>query len=118
MNESNNPLPDEVDFVTVATVDEIPEGAGKAFEVGDKMVAVFKIDGQIHAIDDQCPHMGASLASGFIEGCEVACPWHAWRFDVRDGTWCDNRRIKIDSFQTRIVDNQVQIAKSPKSPDN
>jgi nitrite reductase (NADH) small subunit/3-phenylpropionate/trans-cinnamate dioxygenase ferredoxin subunit len=42
--------------------------------------------------------MGASLASGYLEHCTVACPWHAWRFDIRDGSWCDNPRVKIDSY--------------------
>ncbi|MFO0455912.1 MAG: Rieske (2Fe-2S) protein [Planctomycetota bacterium] len=33
-----------------------------------------------------------------MENCTVACPWHAWRFDIRDGSWCDNPRVTIDSY--------------------
>lgn len=107
----------EQDFVTVARVGEIPEGEGRAFPVGDRMVAVFFVDGRYHAIDDCCPHMGASLAEGFVEQGVVACPWHAWRFSVLDGTWCDNRRIKIDSFEVRVVDDQIQVRRSPRADD-
>lgn len=100
-------------FITVAKVGDIEEGKGKAFEVGERVIAVFN-DGEKHfAIDDMCPHMGASLATGFLENSCVTCPWHAWRFDIRDGAWCDNRRIKTDSFEVRIVDDEIQVAEEP-----
>ncbi len=104
-------------FQTVARVGEIPEGEGRAFEVGDRMIAVFNDAGVLRAMDDMCPHMGASLATGFLEDSIVACPWHAWRFDTRDGTWCDNRRLKIDVFEIRIVDNEIQV-EVPEQPTN
>ena len=102
------------DFVTVARVGEIEEGQAKAFEVGDHVVAVFLHDGKYYAIDDMCPHMGASLATGHfdVQQMNVACPWHGWRFDVRDGTWCDNRRIKTDVFAVRIVDGDIQLSRN------
>ena len=103
-----------LEFVTVARVGEIAEGQAKAFEVGDQVVAVFLHGGKYYAIDDMCPHMGASLATGHfdVEQMNVACPWHGWRFDVRDGTWCDNRRIKTDVFAVRLVDDEIQISKN------
>ena len=102
------------DFVTVAKVGDIPEGQGKAFPVGDQMVAVFNDGGQYRAIDDMCPHMGASLASGHYENCVVTCPWHGWSFDTRDGAWCDNRKIKIDAFEVQVVGNEIQVARKPQ----
>ena len=96
-------------FKTVAQIGDIPAGEGRAFDIGDRTVAVFNDNGSYRAIDDMCPHMGASLATGFLDNSIVACPWHGWRFDTRDGTWCDNRRIKIDAFAVRVVDNEIQI---------
>ena len=97
------------DFVTVAKVGAIQEGRGESFAVGDRLVAVFLTDGKYFAIDDLCPHMGASLGAGEVHGGAVACPWHAWRFRVSDGTWCDNPRIKIDSFVVRVVGDDIQV---------
>ena len=75
------------------------------------MVAVFlETDGTYLAIDDLCPHMGASLASGHFSEGIVTCPWHAWSFDARDGAWCDNRRLKIDTFEVRIQNDEIQLA--------
>lgn len=103
-----------VEFVTVGRTSEVPPGEGRAFEVNERSIAVFHIDDQFYAIEDQCPHMGAALSTGFVENCVVACPWHAWRFDVRDGAWCDNPRVKIDAFETRVVGDELQIATTPK----
>lgn len=99
------------DFETVAAVGEIPEGQGRAFTVNGRRVAVFCRDGRYFAINDACPHMGASLAEGHLEGTAVICPWHAWSFCVTDGVWLDNPRSKVrtDSYQVRIADGQVQV---------
>ncbi len=116
-SESTEDSNGEPKFVTVGKIDDVPEGEGRAFEVNERSIAVFKIDDQFYAIEDQCPHMGAALSTGFVENCEVSCPWHAWRFDVRDGAWCDNRRVKIDAFETRVDGDDLQIAIVPKSKD-
>ena len=98
-------------FQTVARVGSIPEGTGRAFSVNGRMIAVFLRDGQYFAIDDCCPHMGASLASGHFDGTEVVCPWHAWRFCVRDGLWLDNPKSKIraETFAARIQGDEIQV---------
>jgi len=103
-------LPIMAEFITVAKVGAIPVGSGAAFPVGEKLVAVFNLgDGEYQAINDLCPHMGASLADGCVENGIVTCPWHAWRFRVCDGTWCDNPRIKTDAFEVRVVGEEIQV---------
>ncbi len=101
------------EFTTVAKVGDIPNNEGRALEVDDQLVAVFNHDGEYLAIDDMCPHMGASLATGFFNplDCTVTCPWHGWRFDTRDGTWCDNRKLKIDVYQVQIDGDEIQVAR-------
>ena len=102
--------PTELDFITVAKVGAIPEGEGQSFQVGERLVAVFLRDGQYFAIDDLCPHMGASLGAGYLdEEGVVTCPWHAWRFCVRDGKWADNKRLSVDTFDVRVSDNEIQV---------
>jgi nitrite reductase (NADH) small subunit/3-phenylpropionate/trans-cinnamate dioxygenase ferredoxin subunit len=105
-----------VEFRTVARVGEIPEGEGRAFEVSGRMVAVFLVEGKYTAIYDTCPHMGASLASGYVENGGVMCPWHAWRFCVTEGTWLDNPKssLRQQVFETRIAGDEIQV----KIPDS
>ena len=97
------------EFTTVAKVSDIPPGEGKAVEFNDQLVAVFNQNGTYYAIDDMCPHMGASLAAGHFEDGIVTCPWHAWSFRVTDGAWCDNPRVKTDVFQVRVVEDEIQL---------
>jgi len=97
------------DYRTVAKVGDIAEGHGRAFEVAGRTIAVFHEGGKYYAIDDCCPHMGASLAEGSLEDGVVVCPDHAWRFSIHDGTWCDYRRQKIDCFDVRVAGDEIQV---------
>ena len=101
-------------FQTVARVSEIPPGQCRAFSMGKYQVAVFNVDGEFRAIDDMCPHQGASLSAGHCDGGIVTCPLHAWRFDTADGTWLDSPRLKIDVFPVRIVGDEIQIGPPEK----
>jgi nitrite reductase (NADH) small subunit/3-phenylpropionate/trans-cinnamate dioxygenase ferredoxin subunit len=103
--------PDMPEYHTVAKVGSIPEGEGRAFAVAGRMIAVFLRNGEYLAINDLCPHMGASLAEGYLEGECVTCPWHAWRFSIRDGLWLDNPRAKLcaDTFRVRVVEDDIQV---------
>jgi nitrite reductase (NADH) small subunit/3-phenylpropionate/trans-cinnamate dioxygenase ferredoxin subunit len=105
----------DADFVTVAKVGTIPAGEGRSFQIGDRLVAVFLHNGEYLAIDDLCPHMGASLGAGYMdEEGVVTCPWHAWRFCARDGKWADNPRLSVDTFEVRIVGDEIQVRLRPR----
>lgn len=104
------------EFQTVAKVGDIPEGQGRSFPVNGTMVAIFLSEGNYYAINDFCPHMGASLADGHVEDHAVMCPWHAWRFSIRDGTWLDNSKSGIRSacYSVRLEGDDIQVAVPPK----
>jgi nitrite reductase (NADH) small subunit len=99
------------EFQTVAKVGQIPEGEGRAFNVSGRMIAVFLQRGEYFAINDTCPHMGASLAEGYVEGDAVICPWHAWRFCIRDGLWLDNPKSKLcnETYPVRVEGESIQV---------
>lgn len=105
------------EFISVAKVGDIPPGEGRSYPVNGVMVAIFHIDGEYTAINDTCPHMGASLAAGYVENGGVICPWHAWRFCVREGTWLDNprARLKSDCYEVRVVGDDIQVRVPPTS---
>ena len=72
-------------FVTVARTDELTPGQGKLVEVKQKRIALFNVSGRYYAIDDRCPHRGAPLSEGELEGAAVVCPWHGAIFDLATG---------------------------------
>ena len=104
------------DFVTDAKVGSIPEGQGATHVVNGRLVAVFCVQGEYFAIDDTCPHMGASLGAGEVHDGVVTCPWHAWRFSVCDGTWRDNPKLKIDRFEVRVEGDEIQVCVPERIP--
>jgi nitrite reductase (NADH) small subunit len=67
-------------------VDDIPVGEGRAYAVGDEMVAVFRLrDGSIRAVSAVCPHRGGPLADGQIDHKVLICPLHLNTFDLETG---------------------------------
>jgi nitrite reductase (NADH) small subunit len=95
--------------VRLASVEEIRPGEGRAVEVQGHTVAVFNVDGRFYAIDNTCPHRGGPLADGELDGTAVACPWHAWRWDVTTGANVNNPAVTIACFPV-TVENGVIFA--------
>ncbi|HEY7329097.1 MAG TPA: non-heme iron oxygenase ferredoxin subunit [Gemmataceae bacterium] len=97
-------------FVKVSTVSEIPPGKAKQAKVGGKTLALFNVDGNFYAIDDTCPHRGASLAEGEIEGQHVVCPLHAAVFDVTSGAHLTPpARSDVACYKVQVVGDEVQV---------
>jgi nitrite reductase (NADH) small subunit len=95
--------------VTIGKVADIPPGGVAVVTIGKKDVAIFNVNGEFFAIDDTCPHMGASLSGGAVEDGCVTCPWHAWRFRLNDGAWADSPRVKIGSYPVHCIGDEIQL---------
>lgn len=72
-------------FLEVAGVSDLPEGTMKKFTAGDREILLAKTGGRVYAADALCPHLGADLSEGSLEGTILTCPFHNSRFDLRDG---------------------------------
>lgn len=99
------------DFIKVATVDEIPVGESKIVEVEEVSIALFNLDGEIYAIEDVCTHDGGPLGEGtIVNGCEVICPRHGARFDIRTGKALSFPAFEpTNSYAVRVEGNNVFI---------
>lgn len=95
----------------VANASEIPAGGAKIVTVGDRRVAIFKVkEGELYAVDNTCPHQGAPLGEGYLDGCVVTCPWHAWEFDVRTGACRTVPQDRIKSYKLKLSGDDVFLA--------
>ena len=66
----------------VAGVDDVPAAAPLAAQVLEQPVVLWRdADGAIHAFADRCPHRGARLSLGRVEGGRLECPYHGWQFE-------------------------------------
>ena len=74
------------DFAKVASLTELPVGGRKLVEIDGVRIAIFNLDGELHAIEDVCTHDGGPLVEGEVmNACQVQCPRHGARFDIRTG---------------------------------
>src|SRR5271170_8011150 len=73
-------------WVVYGTVDDIPKGGARSVRTMIGEIGLFRtIDDRVFALDNFCPHKGARLSEGAIEGEFVVCPMHGWRFALADG---------------------------------
>ncbi len=62
-----------------------PPGERRYLFLGERRVVLFNLGGELHAIDDSCPHQGASLFTGKLDGTRLRCPAHGLCFDLASG---------------------------------
>ena len=74
-----------MEFTLVARDDEVVEGRALRRVVDGVPVALFRVDGQVHCIDDTCSHAYASLSEGKVSGRVVTCPLHGGQVDIPTG---------------------------------
>lgn len=69
----------------VSRVDAIPPGGRIHFELGEESVILFNLGGEYYCIADLCTHDGGPLEDGELIDCQIECPRHGARFDIRTG---------------------------------
>jgi nitrite reductase/ring-hydroxylating ferredoxin subunit len=96
-------------FVRIASKADVPAGAGRAFEVDGKQVALFNCGGMFYAIENECKHQGGPLGEGDLDGTIVTCPWHAWTYDVTSGASPDDPDCRVGCYPVRIEGDDVLV---------
>jgi nitrite reductase (NADH) small subunit len=95
-------------WVRIGTVSEMPvEGRTKAFETQGTTVCIARVQGQLAALQDECPHQGAPLSEGSIEDGRVVCLWHGWSFDPKTGAELCNPLGAATVYPLRVDGDDV-----------
>lgn len=96
-------------WIRIASVEQCPPGNACEFVVADRIVALFNVDGEFHALDGVCPHQGGPLGKGKLVGCIVTCPWHGWQFDVRTGQHQTSASLLHPRFPVKVEGESVLV---------
>lgn len=94
----------------MARVEDVPPGRVALVQAGERWYALANVDGTLHALDNNCPHMGGPLARGALNGAELTCPWHGWRWDVPSGRnrW-PGSDWRVPRVPVRVVGDDIQL---------
>jgi 3-phenylpropionate/trans-cinnamate dioxygenase ferredoxin component len=72
-------------MIRVCPLSALPPGEALRVDAEPPIAVFHTEEGEIFAVDDTCTHQDASLADGWLEGCEIECPLHASKFNLRTG---------------------------------
>ena|SRR5687768_7985650 len=96
-------------WTRVASILDCPPGTSREFVVGERIIALYNVEGTFYALDGVCPHQGGPLGKGALNGCVVTCPWHGWQFDVSTGRHRLNANFIQPRFEVRLEDDNVLV---------
>lgn len=102
------PEPGAAVEVPVCLLADLPPGTARRVKVGKNDIAVVRVGDEVYALSNVCRHAFAPLAEGFVDGHIIACPWHGWRYDVRDGT-TDHPNADVRTFPVTVRDGEVLV---------
>ena len=98
-------------WTRVCARDEMAPGEFRVVEAEGTMIAVFNIDGQHYAIEDVCTHDSGPLVEGtIVNGCQVQCPRHGARFDIRTGAALSFPAFEpTNTYAVQLRDGEIWI---------
>ncbi len=103
--------------IRAGSIEEIKDVGCKVVTGGGHAIAVIHHDGQVHAVDNRCPHMGFPLDRGSVSGGILTCHWHHARFDLASGGTFNPFADDVRSFPVTVVDGDVWVDPRPAERD-
>jgi nitrite reductase/ring-hydroxylating ferredoxin subunit len=73
----------------VCSSEDLPNNSMKVISIQGSNILVCRSNNQLFALDNSCPHRGASLSKGEIKGTKIRCYMHHFEFDLISGKLLD-----------------------------
>ena len=94
----------------VGVVSDFPENQAVAIEVDGLPIVICNFEGRFYALENRCSHDDAELGSGDVDGCQIVCPRHGAKFDIRDGTVTEPPAVfPIDTYEVIVRGKSVYV---------
>ena len=101
---------EEIEFHVVAQSGDVNEDEPVAVTVGRVDIGLYKLDGEIYALDDICPHAYACLSDGYIDEGQIECPLHGAGFDIKTGkALTAPASIDLRVYPVKIDGDQISV---------
>ena len=102
----------DAEQISLGPSGDIATGISQVFTVEGREIGVFRREGSWFAIDNHCPHKGASLAAGQCGEATVTCPWHHWQFDLRTGDAIGRPGVRVATHEIEERDGELWVTMS------
>lgn len=96
-------------YETLGHTMEVPSGENKVFQIGNREIVVFAVNGQYFAMKNSCPHHGVALSGGILENGTVRCPGHGFCFDVKTGQCEKDPSLRASIMDLKIEDGKLLV---------
>jgi 3-phenylpropionate/trans-cinnamate dioxygenase ferredoxin subunit len=73
------------EFQHAIAVNELADPGTMMIEIDERLVVLVHVEDEFFCIDDVCTHDNGPLSEGELQGCQLICPRHGAKFDVRTG---------------------------------
>ena len=105
-------------LLDAGSLDEIKLKGRAVVSNGPVPIVVFYSEGDLHAVDNRCPHMGFPLHRGTVEDGILTCHWHHARFDLKSGCTFDLFADDATVYPVEVKDGRVYIdvSATPRDP--
>ncbi|MBV8925960.1 MAG: non-heme iron oxygenase ferredoxin subunit [Bradyrhizobium sp.] len=95
---------------TAAALSEVKEGEPLGVEIAGRSVALYRVADEYYATGNICTHAEALLSDGMLDGCEIECPLHMGRFDIRTGEALTSPvEIDIPVYPVRVAGERLEV---------
>lgn len=100
------------DWVVVEDAQNLQPGQSTIVTLDETRIGLFNVEGAVYAVDNRCPHRGASLGVGEFEGAVVSCPLHHWKFNLITGKAVEQPGFQLKQFDAKIENSSILIDRS------
>lgn len=96
-------------YLRVIAFDDLPDSRVRIVAGAGLDLAIIRFGDEVFAVLNRCTHAGESFARGRGLACQLTCPAHGARFDLRTGACLNGPYQRLTLYPTRIEDGYVEI---------
>ena len=93
----------------VCNSQDLSEGQSVEVVFRGDVIAVFRHEHVLFAIDGICMHQGGPLARGRLENGTIICPWHGWQYELATGNHAPTRKPMLNTYKIQESDGVIEI---------
>ena len=121
----------------VSKSDDLKDGDRKIVPNGNYEIGVYRVNGNLFAYQNVCPHQGGPACEGLLmakveeviaedktyqgmtfnhDEMHIVCPWHGWEFDLETGDMVADRKFRLKKYDVAEKDDGILDLKEDEAP--